>query len=102
MTLGKTKDGGSVVGASVFYSTPPGGSGDASSPKCTDEVERLDNELKVLAHTHACTHADMQAHTCMQASTHRHTHNKKVKKVSSYIIIYANTESDFGIVIQLP
>ena len=47
VTLGKTKDGGSVVGASVFYSTPPGGSGDAPSQKCADDVERLDSELKV-------------------------------------------------------
>ena len=58
VTLGKTKDGGSVVGASVFYSTPPGGSGDATSQKCADDVERLDSELKVrpgFYNVHCCS-----------------------------------------------
>ena len=39
---GRTKDGGSIVGASVFYHEPP-----ASETKAkTDELEDLDSELK--------------------------------------------------------
>ena len=40
---GKTRDGGSVVGASVFYSDPP-----ERSNKAKDDVEKLDQELKVM------------------------------------------------------
>ena len=40
---GKTRDGGNIVGASVFYSNPPSRGKDESQ----DEVEKLENELKV-------------------------------------------------------
>ena len=39
---GKTRDGGSIVGASVFYSDPP-----SKSVKAKDDVDKLDQELKV-------------------------------------------------------
>ena len=47
LTGGKTKDGGSIVGASVFYENPPESEinkkGDGK-----DDVEKLDDELQVL------------------------------------------------------
>lgn len=45
LTGGKTRDGGSVVGASVFYSSPPESETDRKEVK--DEVDRLNQELKV-------------------------------------------------------
>lgn len=46
LTGGRTKDGGSIVGASVFYSSPSetekSGNGDT-------EVDKLDQELKVIS-----------------------------------------------------
>lgn len=47
LTGGKTRDGGSVVGASVFYSNPPESESDRKEVK--DEVDRLNQELKVQA-----------------------------------------------------
>ena len=46
LTGGKTRDGGSVVGASVFYSSPPESE---TNPRVDskDEVEKLNQELKV-------------------------------------------------------
>jgi len=46
LTGGRTKDGGNIVGASVFYSDPPDV---AQEPRkdTKDEVERLNQELKV-------------------------------------------------------
>ena len=41
---GRTRDGGAVVGASVFYDTPQIEGGDAAAK---DDVDRLDKELKV-------------------------------------------------------
>ena len=46
LTGGKTKDGGSIVGASVFYENPP----EAETVKKTDkkdDVDKLDDELQV-------------------------------------------------------
>ena len=47
LTGGKTKDGGSIVGASVFYENPPepeiNKKGDGK-----DDVEKLDDELQVI------------------------------------------------------
>ena len=45
LTGGRTRDGGSIVGASVFYSNPPVEDKDDADPK--SEVEKLDKELKV-------------------------------------------------------
>ena len=48
---GKTKDGGSVVGASVFYSNPP--AEDSNKREATkDDVEKLNQELKVSTAKH--------------------------------------------------
>ncbi|GFN79414.1 C-jun-amino-terminal kinase-interacting protein 4-like [Plakobranchus ocellatus] len=44
LTGGRTRDGGSIVGASVFYSNPPLEDKEESGPKT--EVEKLDKELK--------------------------------------------------------
>lgn len=44
MNGGRTKDGGSVVGASVFYSSPPE---ESSSSENLSEVEKLSQELTV-------------------------------------------------------
>ncbi|KAK3757539.1 hypothetical protein RRG08_032707 [Elysia crispata] len=44
LTGGRTRDGGSIVGASVFYSNPPLEDKEDSAPKT--EVEKLDKELK--------------------------------------------------------
>lgn len=41
---GKTRDGGSVVGASVFYSPA---SGKVPSSAALDEVEKLNQEIEV-------------------------------------------------------
>lgn len=46
MNGGRTKDGGSVVGASVFYSSPPE---ESSSSENLSEVEKLSQELTVRA-----------------------------------------------------
>ena len=44
LTGGRTKDGGSIVGASVFYSNPP----EVEDNKNTkDEIDKLDQQLKV-------------------------------------------------------
>jgi hypothetical protein len=44
LTGGKTKDGGSIVGASVFYSNPP----EIEDKKEGDnEVDKLEQQLKV-------------------------------------------------------
>merc|ERR1739844_831240 len=43
MSGGRTKDGGSIVGASVFYHEPPASE---SKSKSDDELEALDSELK--------------------------------------------------------
>merc|ERR1719433_554990 len=43
MSGGQTKDGGSIVGASVFYHEPPASE---SKSKSEDELEALDSELK--------------------------------------------------------
>lgn len=45
LTGGRTKDGGCVVGASVFYSSPP--ETDRAIGDGT-EVDKLDSELKVI------------------------------------------------------
>lgn len=50
LTGGKTRDGGSVVGASVFYSSPPESEADPRK-EVKDEVDRLNQELKVIANT---------------------------------------------------
>ena len=46
LTGGKTRDGGSVVGGSVFYSCSPELEHDGS-PASKDDVEKLNQELKV-------------------------------------------------------
>ncbi|KAK7096835.1 hypothetical protein V1264_003887 [Littorina saxatilis] len=43
LTGGRTRDGGSIVGASVFYSDPPALE---EKPASKDEVDKLDKELK--------------------------------------------------------
>lgn len=43
LTGGKTRDGGSIVGASVFYSDVPAKN---KSAKPEDDVDKLDQELK--------------------------------------------------------
>ena len=43
LTGGKTRDGGSIVGASVFYSNPP----EEPENQSKDEVDKLNKELKV-------------------------------------------------------
>ena len=54
---GKTRDGGSIVGASVFYSDLPG---EAESPlrktASQNSLDKLDQELKVRTHTCLDTH----------------------------------------------
>lgn len=44
LTGGRTKDGGNIVGASVFYS----GDTETTELKPGDEVDKLDMELKVI------------------------------------------------------
>ena len=46
---GKTKDGGEIVGASVFYSSPPESETrqSATGEDLEDEISKLDAELKV-------------------------------------------------------
>ena len=41
MSGGRTKDGGSIVGASVFYHDPP----ESETKKPEDNLEKLDSEL---------------------------------------------------------
>lgn len=43
LTGGRTRDGGSIVGASVFYSGDPA----TPTPQPKDDVDRLDYELRV-------------------------------------------------------
>jgi len=54
---GRTRDGGSIVGASVFYTTsrPEGeekGEGEMPEKTTCTEVDKLDRELKVFVHLH--------------------------------------------------
>lgn len=48
---GKTRDGGSIVGASVFYRDVSGGESGSPSPRYTrgsqSSLDKLDQELKV-------------------------------------------------------
>ena len=44
LTGGKTKDGGSIVGASVFYENPPESE---TMKKPQHDVDRLDQEITV-------------------------------------------------------
>jgi len=44
LTGGRTKDGGAIVGASVFYSSPTEETG---AKQGQDEVSKIDQELKV-------------------------------------------------------
>lgn len=44
---GRTRDGGSIVGASVFYSQPPDGSSSVIK-RSQSELEKLNHELKVI------------------------------------------------------
>ncbi|KAL3879347.1 hypothetical protein ACJMK2_031645 [Sinanodonta woodiana] len=46
LTGGKTRDGGSIVGASVFYSNPPELLEGDNKDKSKNDVEKLDDELK--------------------------------------------------------
>jgi hypothetical protein len=55
---GRTRDGGSIVGASVFYTTsrPEGeekGEGEMPEKTACTEVDKLDRELKVFVHLHS-------------------------------------------------
>ena len=50
LTGGKTRDGGSVVGASVFYASPPAAIDEGKSGDEKDDVEKLNQELKVLTY----------------------------------------------------
>lgn len=54
---GRTRDGGSIVGASVFYTTsrPEGeekGEGEMPEKTTCTEVDKLDRELKVFVQLH--------------------------------------------------
>lgn len=54
---GRTRDGGSIVGASVFYTTsrPEGeekGEGEMPEKTTCSEVDKLDRELKVFVQLH--------------------------------------------------
>lgn len=46
---GKTRDGGSIIGASVFYSDLPGSDVDDQKPRSESQssLEKLEQELKV-------------------------------------------------------
>lgn len=44
---GKTRDGGSIVGASVFYSDAPGPESPKKKIGAQSSVDKLDQELKV-------------------------------------------------------
>lgn len=48
MTGGRTKDGGNVVGASVFYSADDVEENKGNDDGVRDEVDKLDDELKVI------------------------------------------------------
>jgi hypothetical protein len=58
---GRTRDGGSIVGASVFYTTsrPEGeekGEGEMPEKTTCSEVDKLDRELKVCVQMHSHSH----------------------------------------------
>ena len=66
LTGGKTRDGGSVVGASVFYSSPPESEADPRK-EVKDEVDRLNQELKVIANT---MFVDFMGYPCRRTYVH--------------------------------
>ena len=47
VTGSRTRDGGSIVGTSVFYSEPTDDVTASTPPTVSDEVERLNQELQV-------------------------------------------------------
>lgn len=53
MSGGKTRDGGSVVGASVFYKDVAGLDAEGSEQRSASQssLDKLDQELKVSAYT---------------------------------------------------
>ncbi len=68
---GKTRDGGSIVGASVFYSDVPGPESPKKKIGSQSSLEKLDQELKV--HKHSLP-VSLSA-TCSYRNTHSHTHS---------------------------
>jgi len=87
LTGGRTKDGGDIVGASVFYSSPP-----TSEPKgdtsAEDEISKLDAEIKEgesLAQEAA--EADQQLSSLVWICTSTHS-------ISKVTVIDANNPAD--------
>ena len=85
LTGGRTKDGGDIVGASVFYSAPPPEEHKAEEE---DEISRLDAELKEGASLgQEAAEADQQLSSLVWICTSTHS-------ISKVTVIDANNPAD--------
>ena len=85
LTGGRTKDGGDIVGASVFYSAPPPEEHKAEEE---DEISRLDAELKEGATLgQEASEADQQLSSLVWICTSTHS-------ISKVTVIDANNPAD--------
>ena len=85
LTGGRTKDGGDIVGASVFYSAPPPEEHKAEEE---DEISRLDAELKEGASLGLeAAEADQQLSSLVWICTSTHS-------ISKVTVIDANNPAD--------
>jgi len=85
LTGGRTKDGGDIVGASVFYSAPPPEEHKAEEE---DEISRLDAELKEGASLgQEASEADQQLSSLVWICTSTHS-------ISKVTVIDANNPAD--------
>ena len=86
LTGGRTKDGGDIVGASVFYSAPPPEEHKAKEEE--DEISRLDAELKEGASLgQEAAEADQQLSSLVWICTSTHS-------ISKVTVIDANNPAD--------
>ena len=87
MTGGRTRDGGDIVGASVFYSQPPASPRPAPAA-AEDEISRLDAEIKEgEAVTAEAAAADQQLSSLVWICTSTHS-------ISKVTVIDANNPAD--------
>ena len=87
LTGGRTRDGGDIVGASVFYSQPPASPRPAPAA-AEDEISRLDAEIKEgEAVTAEAAAADQQLSSLVWICTSTHS-------ISKVTVIDANNPAD--------
>ena len=85
---GRTKDGGDIVGASVFYSQPPSSEQTRVTADANDEISKLDAEIKEgESLTAEAAAADQQLSSLVWICTSTHS-------ISKVTVIDANNPAD--------